>query len=46
MNMEIFLTMRKKESENLLLHKSEIAKLRKQKEEKGLTIVALSMYFT
>lgn len=29
----------------LLLHKSEILKLKKQKDEKGLTIVALSMYF-
>jgi SsrA-binding protein len=28
----------------LLLHKSEISKLRKQNEEKGLTLVALAMY--
>lgn len=30
----------------LLLHKSEIHKLKKQKEEKAYTIVALSMYLT
>lgn len=30
----------------LLLHKSEISKLRKQNEEKGLTLVALAMYLT
>ncbi|MCH9621104.1 MAG: SsrA-binding protein [Chlamydiia bacterium] len=30
----------------LLMHKSEIEKFRKQKDEKGLTIVALSMYLT
>jgi SsrA-binding protein len=30
----------------LLLHKSEIAKLRKQKDEKGMSLVALSMYIT
>lgn len=29
----------------ILLHKSEILKLKKQKEEKGLTITAISMYF-
>jgi len=33
-----------KRARKLLMHKSEILKLKKQKEEKGLTIVALSMY--
>lgn len=33
-----------KRERKLLLHKSEIAKLRKQKEEKGMSIIALSMY--
>lgn len=30
----------------LLLHKNEISKLKKQKEEKAYTLIALSMYFT
>lgn len=30
----------------LLMHKNEIAKLKKQKEEKGISLIALSMYFT
>ncbi len=35
-----------KRERKLLMHKSEIAKLRKQKEEKGISLIALSMYFT
>lgn len=35
-----------KRERKLLLHKSEIAKLRKQSEEKGLALVALGMYLT
>ncbi|MCH9811951.1 SsrA-binding protein SmpB [bacterium] len=30
----------------LLLHRSEIQKLKKQKEEKGISLIGLSMYFT
>lgn len=30
----------------LLLHKSEIGKIRKQKEEKGISLIGLSMYMT
>ena len=33
-----------KRERKLLLHKSEILKMKKQKEEKGLTLIALSMY--
>jgi SsrA-binding protein len=33
-----------KRERKLLLHKSEIIKLKKQNEEKGLTLIALSMY--
>ena len=35
-----------KRPRKLLLHKSEIIKLKKQNEEKGLTLVALAMYLT
>jgi SsrA-binding protein len=35
-----------KRERKLLLHKSEIIKLKKQNEEKGLTLVALAMYLT
>ncbi|MCH9616742.1 MAG: SsrA-binding protein [Chlamydiia bacterium] len=35
-----------KRERKLLLHKSEISKLQKKREEKGLTLIALSMYMT
>lgn len=35
-----------KRERKLLLHKSEIAKLRKQKEEKGISLIGLGMYMT
>ena len=35
-----------KRERKLLLHKAEIEKLRKQNEEKGISLVALSMYIT
>jgi len=35
-----------KRERKLLMHKSQINKLRKQKEEKGYTLIALAMYLT
>jgi SsrA-binding protein len=35
-----------KRERKLLLHKSEISKLKKQKEEKGISLIGLSMYMT